>query len=99
MNRVKLQETAQSIAALLPYIVQGVHVGALAKGALTQTQFRLVIYLSLKGPCTMSALASHMRVSMPTATGLIDRLLQAKYIKRKTHAHDRRQIMVELTPK
>ncbi len=99
MNKIKLQQTAQSIASLLPYIVQGVHLGALAKGSLTQTQFRLVVFLSLKGPCTMSSLATHMKVSMPTMTGLIDRLVKAKHIKRKSYPKDRRHIMIELTPK
>lgn len=97
MNKLKLQQTAQSISALLPYIVQGVHFGVQAKRSLTQTQFRLVVSLSLMGPCTMSAIAAHMKVSMPTVTGLVDRLVEAKFIKRKDHPQDRRQIMIELT--
>ena len=99
MNLSKNKQTAQSIASLLPYIVQGVHPETLSKGSLTQTQFRLMVSLSLKEPCTMSEMASLMKVSMPTMTGLINRLVIAKYIKRKGHPNDRRQIMIELTPK
>jgi len=92
-------QTAKEIASLLPYIIQGVPSGTLAKGALTQTQFRMVVTLSLKGSCTMSAMASQMKVSMPTMTGLVNRLVAAKYLLRKGHPKDRRQIMIELTPK
>ena len=99
MNLIKLNQTAQSIASLLPYIVQGVQSGALIKGSLTQTQFRFIVSLSLQGSCTMSAMASLMKVSMPTVTGIVDRLVIAKYLKRKGHPKDRRQIMIELTPK
>jgi DNA-binding MarR family transcriptional regulator len=97
-HQISIQQTAQEIASLLPYIVQGVPSGTLAKAALTQTQFRMVVILSLKAPCTMSAMASQMKVSMPTVTGLVDRLVEAKYIVRKAHPKDRRQIMIELTP-
>ncbi|MBF0490256.1 MAG: winged helix-turn-helix transcriptional regulator [Candidatus Omnitrophica bacterium] len=95
----KRQQTAQSIASLLPYIVQGVHFGVVASRSMTQTQFILVVFLYVKGPCTMSTLASHLKVQMPTVTGLVDRLAAAKYIKRQPHLQDRRQIMIELTPK
>ena len=99
MNKIKLNQTAQSIASMLPYIVQGVQSGALIKGSLTQTQFRFIVSLSLKDSCTMSEMAQTMKVSMPTVTGLVDRLVMAKYMKRKDHPVDRRQIMIELTPK
>jgi DNA-binding MarR family transcriptional regulator len=95
----KNQQTAKSIASLLPYIVQGVHFGVVASRSITQTQFILVVYLHVHGPSTMTSLASHLKVRMPTVTGLVDRLVQAKYIKRKTHPDDRRQVMIELTAK
>lgn len=93
------RQTAQSIASLLPYIVQGVHFGVLSSRSITQTQFVLVVYLHVHGPCTMTSIASHLKVRMPTVTGLVDRLVHAKYIRRSPHPKDRRQIMIELTPK
>ena len=47
----------------------------------------------------MSTIASHMKVQMPTMTGLVNRLVEAQYLKRLPHPKDRRQIMIELTPK
>lgn len=93
-----IDRTAAEIAALLPYIVQGVPSSTLAKASLTQTQFRMIVTMSLKGACTMGAMARQMKVSMPTVTGLVDRLVAARYLKRVKHPDDRRQILIELTP-
>lgn len=47
----------------------------------------------------MSALASHMKVRLPTMSGMVDRMVKAQYLKRVNNNNDRRQIMIELTPK
>lgn len=66
---------------------------------MTQTQFLILVSLHAKGTCTMGAIASHLKVSMPTVTGLINRLFEADYIKRIPQDEDRRQIVIALTPK
>lgn len=95
-NRV---ETARAISTLMPHIMQGAHLGVFAKRSVTQTQFFILVSLHAKGGCTMSEIAAHLRVSMPTVTGLINRLVESKYIRRVSSAEDRRQIVIELTPK
>ena len=99
MKTSKRQQTAQSIASLIPRIIQGAHLGVFTSRSMTQTQFLLLVSLHTKGSCSMGEIASHMKVQMPTMTGLVDRLVQAKYLKRLPHPKDRRQIMIELTPK
>ncbi len=47
----------------------------------------------------MGDIASCMKVQMPTMTGLVDRLVRAKYIRRLPNVKDRRQIVIDLTPK
>ena len=44
----------------------------------------------------MQQLADKMNVSMPTMTGIIDRLVQANYVARFENPKDRRQVMIEL---
>ncbi|MEI7998160.1 MAG: MarR family transcriptional regulator [Candidatus Omnitrophota bacterium] len=95
----KRQKTASTIASLIPHIIQGAHLGVFTSRSMTQTQFLILLSLHTKGSCTMGAIASHMKVQMPTVTGLVDRLVQAKYLKRLHLPEDRRQIMIELTPK
>ena len=99
MTTSKRQQTAQSIASLIPHVVQGAHLGVFTSRSITQTQFLILVSLHARGACTMSTIASHMKVQMPTMTGLVNRLVQAKYVKRLPHPKDRRQIMIELTPK
>ena len=45
----------------------------------------------------MRVLAENMQVSMPTISGIVDRLAQANYVKRIADETDRRQVKVELT--
>jgi DNA-binding MarR family transcriptional regulator len=47
--------------------------------------------------CTMSGLADAICLSLSSATGLIDRLVGKKLIKRDRSSEDRRVVQVELT--
>jgi DNA-binding MarR family transcriptional regulator len=50
-------------------------------------------------PCTMSDLARHQAVSLPTISKSVDMLERRRWVERGVDAHDRRQTMVRLTPK
>lgn len=47
----------------------------------------------------MSALAAQMKVQMPTMSGMVNRLVKAQYLTRIDNLNDRRQVVVDLTPK
>jgi DNA-binding MarR family transcriptional regulator len=49
------------------------------------------------GPCTMSALARHQAVSLPTTSKSVDMLVRRGWLERWVDKHDRRQTMVRLT--
>ncbi len=93
------QQTAQAISQLIPSIVQGAHLGVFANRSMTQTQFLLLVSVHANGPCPMHKLAESMCVRMPTITGIVNRLVKAKYVKRIPNPHDRRQVVIDLTPK
>ena len=86
-NRVKL---SQSIARLMPNIIQGVHIGFLAKRNLTHTQFFVLVAIHSQNRPAMRTLSTNMQVSMPTMSGIIERLVKAGYVKRVPHPEDRR---------
>lgn len=86
------------IAQLMPNIIQGVHIGFLAKRELTHTQFFVMVAIHSQVRPAMSTLSDNMQVSMPTMTGIIERLVKGGYVKRVPHPEDRRQVLVELTP-
>ncbi len=93
------RDLSHSIAQLLPNIIQGVHIGFLAKKSLTHTQFFVLVAVHSQGRPAMRTLSENLQVSMPTMSGIVDRLVQAGYAKRLTQPGDRRQVLVELTGK
>jgi DNA-binding MarR family transcriptional regulator len=51
------------------------------------------------GPCTMSDLARHQAVSLPTMSRSVNMLVRRKWVERGAGRSDRRQSMVRLTPR
>jgi MarR family transcriptional regulator, lower aerobic nicotinate degradation pathway regulator len=51
------------------------------------------------GPCTMSDLARHQAVSLPTISKSVGMLVRRGWLERWGDAHDRRQSIVRLTPR
>jgi DNA-binding MarR family transcriptional regulator len=49
------------------------------------------------GSCTMSTLARHQAVSLPTMSKSVDMLVRRGWLERWADKHDRRQTMVRLT--
>lgn len=99
MNKAEREKLSRSIVQLMPNIIQGVHIGFLAKRNLTQTQFFVLVAIHSQGCPAMHALSSNMQVSMPTMSGIVERLVKAGYVKRVSHPQDRRQVLVQLTAK
>ncbi len=63
---------------------------------LTMTQLRLMYLLHQRDAQTVSELAEHMRVRRPTITGLTDRLIKHKLIRRVDDPADRRVVRIAL---
>ncbi len=99
MSQVKREVLSRSIAQLMPNIIQGVHIGFLAKKKLTHTQFFVLVATYSQGRPAMHTLSENMQVSMPTMTGIVTRLVKAGYVRRVQHTEDRRQVLIELTTK
>ena len=93
------EDISKSMAQLMPAIIQGVHLGFLAKRNITHTQFFVLIAIHSNGRCPMRTLAANMHVSMPTVSGIIDRLVKAGFVQRIEDLQDRRQVVVELSAK
>lgn len=66
---------------------------------MTGAQKRILYFLDLEGPQRMSDIARLMGVSLPAATITVDKLVEAKLVKRTTVATDRRVVRIELTAK
>jgi DNA-binding MarR family transcriptional regulator len=65
---------------------------------LTMPQFRVLLFLALRGGAAGHDLAESMGVSLATITGIVDRLAAQNFVTRREDPHDRRVRRVELTP-
>lgn len=90
-------QVSGAVATLMPYILRGIHLEFFITRGVTQTQFLLLASIRAYPRCTMGTLARNLHVSMPTATGIVHRLVHAGFVQRMPQPKDRRQVVVQLT--
>ena len=96
-KRLTLQDASLAVARLMPHLMRGVQLEFFVKRGVTQTQFLMMASIHASTRCGMGTLARNFNVSMPTVTGIVDRLVRARLVRRVPQAQDRRQVAVELT--
>jgi len=62
-------------------------------------QMRIVMQLYRRGPAKISDIASWIGISLPTASEQIDRLVEAGMAERRVNPEDRREVLVDLSPR
>jgi len=65
---------------------------------LTTPQLKVILLLFISGPSRMSEIASALGVSLATATGVLDRLVERGLVIREGHPEDRRVVICRLSP-
>ncbi|AXA36634.1 MAG: MarR family transcriptional regulator [Candidatus Hydrogenedentota bacterium] len=66
---------------------------------MTVAQKRLLYILDLNGPQRMSEIARLSGVTLPAATAVVDRLVEAGLVERHSEPNDRRVVRIALTEK
>jgi DNA-binding MarR family transcriptional regulator len=61
-------------------------------------QFRLLLFVRRNPGTSLSPVAEHLATSLPAASQLVERLVQAGLLTRGPHPESRRRIEVHLTP-
>ena len=69
-----------------------------AEGSLSVPQFRCLNFIFGSPGCAMGEIAAFLGVTMPTASAMADRLVQAGLVQPQTASGDRRRSRLELTP-
>lgn len=64
---------------------------------ITMPQLKIMLLLFINGPMRMGALASDLMVTLATATGLIDRLVERGWVTRESLPDDRRVVLCRLS--
>ncbi|HEY3289218.1 MAG TPA: MarR family transcriptional regulator [Anaerolineae bacterium] len=65
---------------------------------LSVPQFRSLAFLSSNEGVSLSDVAEHIGLSLPSASKLIDGLVNRNLVSRKSSEDDRRRVMLSLTP-
>lgn len=63
---------------------------------LTMPQCRIVLFLA-EGPTHMTRIASSLGIALPSATGVVDRLVERSLVNRTEDPDDRRHVICSLT--
>lgn len=66
---------------------------------LSLVQLQALLYLKTHNKLQMREIAEHFAIEMPTATSLLNRLVELKFVSREADAKDRRVVRVSLTKK
>ncbi len=90
-------QVSRAVAQLVPNILRGVQLEFFVRRGVTQTQFLVLIAIHAYGRCPMGTLARNLHVRMPTATGIVDRLVRNGVVRRAPSSEDRRRVLVTLT--
>ncbi len=91
--------TGRLMARLVPHLWRMSVAGAGSTAELTRTQFLVLSALQSGDKVPMGVLAASLKKSLPTLTGLVDRLIDCGYLARYHDAADRRLVLVGLSPK
>jgi DNA-binding MarR family transcriptional regulator len=88
-----LQLTDRAFRELLPMVPkEWLHLD------LTTPQLKVILLLFISGPSRMSEIASALGVSLATATGVLDRLVERDLVIREGCPEDRRVVICRLSP-
>jgi DNA-binding MarR family transcriptional regulator len=100
MATVKRQETVDNILKLADKLFRRLFASVpreLVELDFTMPQLKIVIMLFIAGPMRMSDLAAELGVTLATATGLVDRLVENDMVVRESQPDDRRVVLCRLS--
>ena len=94
-----IDKITHEISVMIPKLMKGARPEFLSKAHITSAQMIMLVAIHDYGRCKLGTLAKTRGISPPTATGLIDRLVRAGYVKRSPDPEDKRAVSVSLTKK
>jgi DNA-binding MarR family transcriptional regulator len=95
------EEVLEAAMLLLQALGPALHTAILHLGQtyrLTPAQTKVLLQLGARGQMTMGEIAAGLCVSMPAASELVDRLVDAGHLVRAADPADRRRVLIAATP-
>lgn len=65
---------------------------------MTMAQYIMFMVIDEHGPLTISDLANILKISNPSVSAMVDKLVSKKFIKREQSREDRRKVIVQISP-
>jgi DNA-binding MarR family transcriptional regulator len=99
MMRSSMDECAREVLEVVPLVMRAIRRDLREHGAreLSVPQFRTLSFVSRNKGASLSEVAEHIGLTLPSMSTLIDGLVIRNFALRRTHPHDRRRMTLELT--
>jgi len=97
-GKPSLDQIAEEMSIYMPRFVRYMYPYLYKDIELPPAQVLAMISINEEIQCNISLLGKKMRVSTPTMSGLIERLVRRRYVRRVQNKADRRIVNVTLTP-
>ncbi len=98
-KRTLIKRSTEAVTDLMPNMVRGLELELFSKMNITNSQYIVLMAIYAEGKVSMGQMAKMMHVTMPTVTGIVDRLVALKLLKRARDEKDRRKVYVCVTKK
>jgi DNA-binding MarR family transcriptional regulator len=97
--QTSMDECTREVIETVPLMMRTIRTELRKHGAqeLSVPQFRTLNYLSRNKGSSLSEVAEHIGLTLPSMSTLIDGLVNRNLATRRTHPHDRRRMTLELT--
>jgi len=95
-----VQGAAQQVLEAVPSVMRTIRAQLRThrRADISVPQFRAMGYIDGNDGASLSDLASHIGLTLPSMSKLIDGLVARKLVTRTAHSRDRRRICLSLTP-
>src|SRR5215210_8124794 len=100
-TRTDLEALVEAGVQLLPVIAKALFSAISGLGnahGLTSAQVKVLLQLGTRQQMTVGEIATALDCSMPAASELVDRLVDAGHLVRATDPADRRRVLIAATP-
>ncbi len=96
---VDAQNVAREILEVVPTLMRTIRLEMRSRRRpdLSVVQFRALVYLDLYPGASLSALAEHLGLTLPTVSQMINYLVEKGVVTRQESPVDRRRVMLSLT--
>jgi DNA-binding MarR family transcriptional regulator len=93
------QECAREILDVIPLVMRDIRTQMRSRRTpdLTIPQFRTLLFVNRNVGASLSQVADHMGLTMPSTSKLVDALIKGELMTRQEHPSDRRRVSLVVT--